>query len=76
MYVVIFAFAILSFILIPLAPELVRLRIKVLKWLHWTWAVHLLERHFEGWVLFFRCVLFAIGAGLLYIGVEDLFSQP
>ena len=63
-----FALAILSLILIPLAPNLVRLRIRFLKWIHWNWAVNLLERHFQGWVLFFRIILFVIAAMLFYAG--------
>ena len=63
-----FALAILSLILIPLAPKLVRLRIRFLRWIHWNWAVNLLERHFQGWVLFFRIILFVIAAMLFYAG--------
>ena len=63
-----FALAILSLILIPLAPKLVRLRIRFLRWIHWNWAVNLLERHFQGWVLFFRIILFVIAAVLFYAG--------
>ena len=29
------------------APKLVRLRIRFFKWIHWTWAVRVLEEHFE-----------------------------
>ena len=63
-----FIVAILLLILIPFAPQLVRLRIRFLKWLHWKWAVNLLESHFQGWVLFFRIILLFIAAALLYIG--------
>ena len=28
-------------------PKPVRLRIRVCKWIHWTWAVRVLEEHFE-----------------------------
>ena len=52
MYAALLALAVLSLILIPLAPKLVRLRIRILRWLHWDRAVNLLERHFDGWVLF------------------------
>jgi hypothetical protein len=72
MYTVLFALAILSLILIPFAPKLVRLRIRLLRWLHWNWAARLLEDHFDGWVIFFRIVLFILALGLLYIGWEDL----
>lgn len=63
-----FSFAIFFLILIPFAPQLVRLRIRIMKWLHWTWAVNLLESHFESWVLFFRIFLFVIAAALIGIG--------
>ena len=63
-----FAIAILALILIPFAPNLVRLRIRILRWLRWNWAVNLLESHFQAWVMFFRIVLFVIAALLLYIG--------
>ena len=72
MYTVLFALAILSLILIPLAPKLLRLRIRILRWLHWNWAVNLLEKHFDGWVLVVRIILLVIGAVLLYLGWEDL----
>ena len=72
MYVVLFPLAVLALFLIPLAPKLVRLRIRILRWLHWDWAVNLLEKHFDGWVLFFRIVLFVIAAVLSYAGWEDL----
>lgn len=67
-----FALAMLSLILIPLAPKLVQLRIRFLRWLNWNWAVNLLEKHFDGWVLFFRIILLAIAAVLFYVGWEDL----
>ncbi len=72
MYAVLFALAALFLILIPLAPKLIRLRIRILRWLHWDWAVNLLEKHFDGWVLFVRIFLFVIAAVLLYVGWEDL----
>jgi hypothetical protein len=72
MYNVLFAIAILSLILIPLAPKLVRLRIRFLRWLHWNWAANLLEKHFDLKVLFVRIILFVIAAALLYTGWEDL----
>jgi hypothetical protein len=72
MYIMLFALAILSLILIPFAPKLVRLRIRILRWLHWDWAVNLLEKQFDGWVWFFRIVLLVIAAVLNYIGWEDL----
>jgi hypothetical protein len=71
MYSVLFALAILSLALVPLAPKLVRLRIRFLRWLHWNWAVNLLEKHFNGWVFFFRIIVFVVAAVLLYIGWED-----
>ncbi len=72
MHTLLFALAILALILIPAAPKLVRLRIRFFRWLHWNWAVNLLEKHFDGWVLFFRIILLVIAAVLLYVGWEDL----
>jgi hypothetical protein len=72
MYAVLFTVAASSPIMIPLAPKLVRLRIRILRWLGWDWAVNLLEKHFDGWVLFFRKTLFVVAAVLLYVGWEDL----
>jgi hypothetical protein len=72
MYIVLFALAILSLILIPLAPVLVRIRIKFLRWLHWNWAVNLLEKHFDGWVLLFRIILLVVAVVLFCADWEDL----
>jgi len=68
MYSWLFVIAILLLVLIPFAPTLVRLRIRILRWLHWNWAVNLLESHFQGWVVFFRIMLFVIATLLLYFG--------
>lgn len=65
-------FAFLFLILIPFAPQLVRLRIRILKWLNWNWAVNLLESHFKGWVIFFRLVLFSLAVLFIYIA----WNQP
>ena len=67
-----FALGILSLILIPFMPKLVRIRIRILRWLNWTWAVNLLEKNFDGWVLFFRILLFVIAAVLLYVGWDNI----
>jgi len=72
MYALPFALAVLSLILIPLAPKLARIRIRILRWLHWNWAANLLEKHFDGWVLLFRVILFVVAVVLLYVGWEDL----
>ena len=61
-----FLIAVPVLILVPLAPKLVRIRIRFFRWLHWDWAANLLESHFQGWVLFFRTILFVIAAVLLY----------
>lgn len=62
-----FSIAVILLVLIPFAPQLVRLRIRILRWLNWNWAVNLLESHFHGWVTFFRTVLFVLAAVLLYV---------
>ena len=72
MTALLFGLAILSLILIPLVPKLLRLRIRFLRWLHWNWAANLLEKHFDGWVFFFRIILFVIAVVLLFVGWRDL----
>ncbi len=71
MYTVLFALAILSLILIPLVPKLLRLRIRFLRWLHWNWAANLLEDHFDRWVWIFRTILFVIAAVLLFVAIRQ-----
>ena len=72
--VLLFALAILALILIPVTPKLVRLRIRFFKWIHWTWAVRVLEEHFETRVLFFRIVLLGLAVVLFLTGVESALS--
>ncbi|MEO2018449.1 MAG: hypothetical protein ABGZ53_29210 [Fuerstiella sp.] len=72
MHAVLFLLAIVSLILIPLAPKLVRLRIRFLRWLRWDWAVNLAEKYFDGRVLIFRIILLVIAIVLFYTGWEDL----
>ena len=72
MYAVLFAFAVVSLLLIPLARKLIRLRIRILEWLGWDWAVRLLENHFDGWVWFARIFLLVIAVVLLLAGWRDL----
>jgi hypothetical protein len=59
------ALALLLMVSLGFMPLLVRLRIKVLRWLNWHWAASLLERHFEAWVLVFRIFVLGIAAVLL-----------
>ena len=72
--VLLFALAILALILIPVAPKLVRLRIRFFKWIHWTWAVRVLEEHCERRVLFFRIVLLGLAVVLFLVGVRSALS--
>lgn len=64
-----FVIAIVLLILIPFMPQLVRIRIRILRWLGWSWAANLLENHFQTWVLIFRVFLIVAAAVLLYIGL-------
>ena len=72
--VLLFALAILALILIPVAPKLVRLRIRFFKWIHWTWAVRVLDEHFESRVLFFRIVLLGLAVVLFLVSVRSALS--
>lgn len=60
--------AILLLVLIPFMPTLLRLRIRILRWLNWNWLADLLENHFQGWVVLFRIVLFVVATLLFYFG--------
>ena len=60
--------------LATVAPKLVRLRIRFFKWIHWTWAVRVLEEHFESRVLFFRIVLLGLAVVLFLVGVRSALS--
>ena len=53
------------------APKLVRLRIRFFKWIHWTWAVRVLEEHFETRVLVIRIVLVGLAVVLFFFGVSS-----
>ncbi len=67
-----FTFAVLAlFALAIAAPKLVRLRIKFFKWIHWTWAVGVLEEHFATWVIVFRIVLVGLAVVLFLFGVAS-----
>ena len=57
--------------LATVAPKLVRLRIRFFKWIYWTWAVRVLEEHFERWVLVIRIVLLGLAAVLFLFGVAS-----
>ena len=61
-------FAVLFLILIPLAPGVVRLRIRFCRWIRWEWAAKVLEDHFQAWRLFFRVAFSLIAAVFLYVG--------
>ncbi len=67
-----FALAILSLALIPFAPQLLRLRLRFLRWIHWDWAANLLEEYLDRWVMLLRIALIVIAAVLLYFGWESL----
>ena len=60
--------------LATVAPKLMRLRIRVFKWLHWTWAARVTEEHFERWVLFFRIFLLGLAVVLFLVGVRSALS--
>ena len=59
--------AALALLLIPWVPELVRLRIRFLRWIHWKWAADLLDDHFAGWCWFFRVALGVVAAALFFV---------
>ena len=65
---ILFLFAVLLLIMVPLAPKLLRLRIRFFRWIHWEWAAKVIEDHFQVWCLFLRVVFLVISVVLLYFG--------
>ena len=57
--------------LATVTPQLLRFRLRVFKWIHWDWAVCLLEKHFDRWVLVTRIVLLGLAVVLLLFGVAS-----
>ena len=70
--VLLFTLAILALVaLVTVIPQLLRLRLRFYKWIHWTWAARVLEEHFERWVLFVRIVLLGLAVVLFLFGVAS-----
>jgi len=67
-----FALVMLTLALIPFAPQLLRLRLRFLRWINWDWAANLLDKYFGRWVMFFRIVLIVIAVVLLYLSWGNL----
>lgn len=61
----------LALALAVIMPKLLRLRLRVLKWMHWTWAVNLLEEHFDFWVLFGRVMLLVVAVVVALIAFSS-----
>ena len=58
--------ATVALVCVPLAPQLLRLRLRFLRWINWTWAADLLENYFPRWVILLRTVLIIIALALFY----------
>ena len=58
--------ATLSLVCVPVTPQLLRLRVRLLRWLKWNWAADLLEKYFPRWVILVRIVLIIIALTLCY----------
>lgn len=67
-----FSLAAAVLICIPFTPQLIRLRIRFMRWLHWQWAARLLEDYFDVWVLCVRTLLFVIAAVFIIFGWRSL----
>lgn len=65
---VLFALAALLLILAPFAPQLIRLRIRFFRWIHFNWAADWLEKDFKGWVVFARIIMIVVAIAFIYIG--------
>ena len=70
--VLLITLAILALFALAIAvPKVVRLRIRFFKWIHWTWAVRVLEEHFETRVLVIRIVLVGLAVVLFFFGISS-----
>jgi len=58
--------AIVALGMIPLAPQILRLRIKVFRWMHWYRWADWFESHLRGLVFGLRVTLALIGVVLLF----------
>ncbi len=63
--------AAILFVLIPLVPQMMRLRISVLRWLRWTWLADRHERHIEGLVTAVRIILLALAVYLVVLAFSE-----
>jgi hypothetical protein len=63
--------AAILFVLIPLVPHMLRLRIKVLRWLHWNWLADRHERHLGGLVTAVRIIFLAIAVYLVWLAFNN-----
>jgi hypothetical protein len=72
MTAVLFILAALMLALIPLAPTLLRLRIRILRWIRWHWMADLLEGQFDRVVVFVRVVLLVCAIALCVAGLGEL----
>ena len=61
--------AALLLILIPFAPGMMRLRIKLLRWLRWNCLADFHQRHFKGIVLAARIIMLVFAVTLTIFGV-------
>ena len=62
--------AIVALILIPVIPQLLRLRIRFFRWIHWQWAVDVHEKYFDRLVIGIRIGLLLVAAILFYFGLR------
>ncbi len=64
--------SVIVFALIPLAPKVLMLRIKLFRFLRWNWLAALHEKHFVGFILAARIILAGIAILLLTTGLRQL----
>jgi len=58
--------------LIPLVPQLVRLRIRALRFIHWQRLANWHERNFDVLVVAVRIIMAVIGIIVISLGFESL----
>ena len=64
-----FILSAIMFLMAVITPKVLKLRIRVLRFMHWNWFADWHQRNFAGFVIAARIILVCIGFLLLYFGL-------
>ncbi len=63
--------AAILFALVPFVPQMLRVRVAMLRWLRWNWLADRHERHIGGLTMAARIILLALAAYLVYLAFTN-----